>query len=59
MNWSPDGITRYRWIPVDKQESFEKFTTTPDENGIPGFSFLTALLLLLPLLICKRKKKKP
>ncbi|MFX0183596.1 MAG: Heimdall-CTERM domain-containing surface protein [Candidatus Hodarchaeota archaeon] len=58
MNWSPDGSTRYSWITLDKQVSVEKFITTPDENGIPGFSFLTSLLILLPLsaIIYRRKR---
>jgi hypothetical protein len=59
MNWSPDGVTRYRWITLSKLESLEKITTTPDENGVPGFSFLTALLILFPLLLFKRKRKSP
>ncbi|MFX0206223.1 MAG: Heimdall-CTERM domain-containing surface protein, partial [Candidatus Hodarchaeota archaeon] len=59
MNWSPDGITRYRWVILDTQVSLEKSTTTPDDNGIPGFTFLTTLLILLPLSAIIYRRKRP
>ncbi|MFX0206224.1 MAG: hypothetical protein ACFFDT_09565 [Candidatus Hodarchaeota archaeon] len=56
IQWSPDGNTSYRTAKVWK-ESFTKHTTTKKRSI--GFSFLTALIILFPLLFFKRKRKNP
>lgn len=58
--WSPYGDTSYRWGKIYREEPITKHTTTTTTTTTitPGFSFLTAFLLILPLLIFKLKKKR-
>ncbi|MFX0209314.1 MAG: hypothetical protein ACFFDT_25245 [Candidatus Hodarchaeota archaeon] len=68
IQWSPDGDTSYRMGKV-WEESFKEYittttttstttTTTTTTNGTPGFSLLTSLLLFIPVLFYKHRKKK-
>ncbi|MFX0013462.1 MAG: hypothetical protein ACFFB2_01645 [Promethearchaeota archaeon] len=56
MNWSPDGNLRYRpWSMFwEKEVSFTKYSS----KDVPGFSILTLLLIILPLLVYRRKKER-
>ena len=58
IQWSPYGDTSYRWGKVWEESFIEYTTTSADENSIPGFSFLTSLLVILPLIIYKRKRRR-
>ncbi|MFX1285698.1 MAG: hypothetical protein ACFFB5_18805 [Promethearchaeota archaeon] len=74
MDWSPDNNIRYRssvlfWQPdvefevqtssTTSSTSSETSTTTSESAPtIPGFSFLTTLLIVVPVLIYKQKRKK-
>lgn len=56
MNWSPDGNLRYRpWAVLWEDEvTFLKYIS----EDVPGFTFFTPLLLILPLSVKGRKMRK-
>jgi len=64
INWSPDGNIRYTWRTFAEETTIEatttptSTTTTTTAHGNPGFTVLIALLLGVPLLTQRRRKKK-
>jgi hypothetical protein len=66
MHWSTDGNIRYWWRIFAQETTIETWTTTPPTtptsttttHGNPGFTVFIAVLLVVPLLAHKRRKKK-
>jgi hypothetical protein len=64
VNWSPDSITRYRTPMFGKSFFWPSIilepkltTTTSSTNGAMGFSFITLLALILPVVFLMHKRR--
>ncbi len=58
VNWSPDSIIRYRWIPIEEDYTFEAYKTKSTSDITSGLTGLTFLVSLVTILLVKKGKRK-